>query len=273
MKAGPIAWSLFAASLLVAGSAIAAEDRSWYPSSAHASALVSTEEYERVQAPPKAAGAFGLLVQELWVGATQFHPRDGTRLDYDAFAYYRASTGVGNQIFDAKIDLPAGALVTGYDCFVYDADSVANVVVDLWKQSFDVAANTPLNVQLGGLVSTGSSGLQAPAATPFAPFTVQYREGSLRNHYTFVLFLQGSSINTAFRACRVFWQRQISPAPATAVFTDVPTSHPFFQFIEALRASGITLGCNATQFCPDAPVTRAQMAAFLARMGGLHWPF
>lgn len=273
MNPRSIATSLVAASYIVAGSAFAAEDRSWYPSNAHPAAAVPTEEYERAQLAPKAAGAFGLLAQEFWVGATEFHPREGTRLDYDAFAFYRAATGSGNQLFDAKINLPAGALVTGYDCFVADFHTTANVLVDLWKQSFDVATNTPLNVQLASLASTGSSGLQTPTAAPFTPFTVQYREGSLRNHYTFILFLQGSSLDTAFRACRVFWQRQISPAPASAAFTDVPTSHPFFQFVEALRASGITLGCSATQYCPDAPVTRAQMAAFLARMGGLHWPF
>jgi hypothetical protein len=35
--------------------------------------------------------------------------------------------------------------------------------------------------------------------------------------------------------------------------------------IEAIAAKGITQGCSATQFCPDRPVTRGQMAAFLDR--------
>ena len=35
--------------------------------------------------------------------------------------------------------------------------------------------------------------------------------------------------------------------------------------INALAASGITAGCSATAFCPDASVTRGQMAAFLHR--------
>ena len=33
----------------------------------------------------------------------------------------------------------------------------------------------------------------------------------------------------------------------------------------ALAASGITRGCTATTFCPDATITREQMAAFLDR--------
>jgi len=32
-----------------------------------------------------------------------------------------------------------------------------------------------------------------------------------------------------------------------------------------LYASGITSGCSPTLYCPDAPVTREQMASFLAR--------
>lgn len=35
--------------------------------------------------------------------------------------------------------------------------------------------------------------------------------------------------------------------------------------IEALVAAGVTSGCSAANFCPDAPVTREQMAAFLVR--------
>jgi S-layer homology domain len=64
---------------------------------------------------------------------------------------------------------------------------------------------------------------------------------------------------------------QVSPAPGVATFNDVPTNHPFFQYIEALSASGITAGCQASPplYCPDATVTRGQMAVFLAKALGL----
>jgi hypothetical protein len=53
-------------------------------------------------------------------------------------------------------------------------------------------------------------------------------------------------------------------------FADVPASHPFFSWIEAVFAAGITGGCSVSppQYCPDAPVTRDQMAVFLLR--GIH---
>ena len=53
----------------------------------------------------------------------------------------------------------------------------------------------------------------------------------------------------------------------------MPTSHPFFQYIEALKASGITGGCGGGNYCPGSALTRGQMAVFLSNALGLHWPF
>jgi hypothetical protein len=53
----------------------------------------------------------------------------------------------------------------------------------------------------------------------------------------------------------------------STTFTDVPANHPFVTWIEALVAAGITSGCATSppRYCPDAVVTRAQMAVFLLR--------
>ncbi len=48
-------------------------------------------------------------------------------------------------------------------------------------------------------------------------------------------------------------------------FTDVPGNHSFFKYIQKMKEVGITAGCSASAYCPDAPVTRDQMAAFLIR--------
>lgn len=56
---------------------------------------------------------------------------------------------------------------------------------------------------------------------------------------------------------------------ASHQFSDVPTNHPFHADITALRNAGVTGGCSATSYCPDQPVTRGQMAAFLNRLGAL----
>ncbi|MBL8222682.1 MAG: S-layer homology domain-containing protein, partial [Bryobacterales bacterium] len=52
---------------------------------------------------------------------------------------------------------------------------------------------------------------------------------------------------------------------STPYFTDVPASHPFFRYIQRLFEERITAGCSATDYCPDAPVTRGQMAALMIR--------
>ena len=51
-------------------------------------------------------------------------------------------------------------------------------------------------------------------------------------------------------------------------FTDVPQDYFAFSFVEDLALSGITGGCGAARYCPEDPVSRAQMAVFLER--GIH---
>ena len=99
--------------------------------------------------------------------------------------------------------------------------------------------------------------------------TIQNQVGNTYYHYT---LRTGVSSDTRFAGCMVYWSRQISPAPATATFTDVPTSHWAFQHVEALKASGITQGCAPGAFCPENTLTRAEMAVFLARALGLNYP-
>ncbi|HSK77403.1 MAG TPA: ELWxxDGT repeat protein [Thermoanaerobaculia bacterium] len=55
-------------------------------------------------------------------------------------------------------------------------------------------------------------------------------------------------------------------ASLAATFGDVPASHWAWPQIEALAQAGITSGCGTGEdFCPERPVTRAEMAIFLGR--------
>ena len=117
----------------------------------------------------------------------------------------------------------------------------------------------------------GSS--RPPAARPTRPsfpFRRRSTTGSTGTRSAWVtLPFDGTE---TFGAVRIYYQLQVSPAPVIATFNDVPTSDPAFRFIEALVASGITAGCGGGNYCPDAPVTRRQVAVFLAKALGLHWP-
>jgi hypothetical protein len=57
-------------------------------------------------------------------------------------------------------------------------------------------------------------------------------------------------------------------AAVVAGFEDVPDNHPHAAGIGYLAQTGITGGCTPDRYCPDNPVTRAQMATFMRRLSG-----
>lgn len=69
-----------------------------------------------------------------------------------------------------------------------------------------------------------------------------------------------------------FINRWLDLPPADhAGFRDVPRDHLFADDVARLYAAGITRGCSTEplRFCPDEPVSRRQMAAFIVRATGL----
>ncbi len=58
------------------------------------------------------------------------------------------------------------------------------------------------------------------------------------------------------------------PDVSEPTFTDVPAEHWAAPWIEQLYTDGITQGCgvNPRRFCPEADITRSEMAAFLVRV-------
>jgi hypothetical protein len=65
------------------------------------------------------------------------------------------------------------------------------------------------------------------------------------------------------------------PPPCTppGPFTDVPHQDPFCPWIQQLVTDQITAGCGGSNYCPNAGMTRAQMAVFLelAMRGTAAW--
>jgi hypothetical protein len=162
--------------------------------------------------------------------------------------------------FYASLDLPAGAIIDmiGVNSTT-DTDGVLGVA--LWSR--DKFANYTL-----------LEGFSVPAhgwATDYSgPLSIQVTDHVDKE---LVLNVETASDHLQFFAwAEVWWHRTVSPPPATPSFNDVPPDHPFYQFIEAIHAAGITAGCGNGNFCPDQPITRKQEAAFIAKALGLHWP-
>ncbi|HSP03730.1 MAG TPA: S-layer homology domain-containing protein [Acidimicrobiales bacterium] len=68
-----------------------------------------------------------------------------------------------------------------------------------------------------------------------------------------------------------FLMEALDLSPEPAPFTDVE-GNEHEGAIGAIAASGITDGCTAERYCPAEPVSRAQMASFLARGFGMSDP-
>ena len=191
---------------------------------------------------------------------------------YNISATHRFRTGGGAFVwFDAALqDLPAGALITGLELEGCDTNASMSVLAALLTRG---SPTGPTSVV--GSVSTGNP--DTPGCAFFGDSSNLIPVGhvvdnSNASHWVRVA-LQATDDTTSLGAVRVYYQLQVSPAPAVATFGDVPTTHPFFQFIEALNASGITAGCGSGNFCPDTPLTRGQMAVFLSKALGLHFPY
>ena len=216
-------------------------------------------------------GAYGLGSQDYWIAGSQFAPSDGSRHWSDANdgLYYHnphASTG----LYTSQVELPAGAVISSMECLAYDSSS-SDATVSLVKHRYHSPDDIPSSVSLATIDTEGTSGYQKPFVFGLNE-TVRYQEDSFRNIYG-LSALMPADPGVRLRGCRLIWHRSVSVAPGAATFDDVPTTHPQFRFVEALAAAGITGGCGASSFCPGAPLTRGQMAVFLAAALGLHFPF
>jgi S-layer homology domain len=180
------------------------------------------------------------------------------------------STNV-DQHFYAALDIPAGATIDYIGVNNINDTTPGVITATLWHR-FDTGA-----LNFWGSVSNTPHGTWSTDLNA-SPIGITWQgHGSGFDGQGLLLDVEiASSPNLQFFGwVEVWWKRTVSPPPGFASFNDVPTSHPLFQYIEALRASGITGGCQASPplYCPDHPVTRGQIAVFLAKALGLHWPY
>ncbi len=175
---------------------------------------------------------------------------------------YPLQTGI---FFHATPRIPTGALLTYLEFDYCDDNPTQNIDVQLFNVDY---LNNVIN-NLGGVASSGTPGCTY-GIFDISPFGV-----TVDNFHQRLLldlgFGTSADSTTRFAGVIVGYRLQVRPAPGSATFNDVPTTHPFFQFIEALATSGITGGCGGGNYCPDAPLTRGQMAVFLSKALGLYW--
>ncbi|MGH9382349.1 MAG: S-layer homology domain-containing protein [Thermoanaerobaculia bacterium] len=174
----------------------------------------------------------------------------------------------GTSVYTAQLaGIPHGAHLNFLRVWVYD-DVDQDLHFNVYRRCQpDFQEGPRVTTLLASVSTSGTGGLKSVAAGIGEDIDLQSCEYKLE-----AFFLEECpGADLRIQKVRMEWHRQVSPAPAAATFADVPAGHLFFQHVEALAASGITGGCGGGAYCPNAPVTRGQMAVFLAKALGLHW--
>lgn len=178
----------------------------------------------------------------------------------------RASTAEGS--YSAFPHLPTGARLVSYGFNYCDSSTSDHIVLRLLDCNV-LGGDCNILVELQSVSSTRGTGCRISS---FDISGLNYTVQNGSRELIAYMFMPVSASNVVFTSASIGYALQVSPGPATATFADVPTTSPQFRFVEALYAAGITAGCGNGDFCPNAPVTRGQMAVFLASALGLEFP-
>jgi len=237
-----------------------------------------------------AAGAqsYGSGSQVLTIGAVEFRREffgEDPNVRSDGYVYARSPSAASSipesrtvEYYRAPVALPDGAGIERLCLWANDGQEVYDLRVALIAVKLAYGGESPDWKEIGLAAETNSDVGYRKYCQEFSE-TVRGRrdvdeDGGLDPVTYYVQLYMPTSGNDqiGFGGVQITWRRQVSAAPAAPSFADVPESHPFYPFIEALAAAGITGGCGSGNFCPNAPLKRGQMAAFLAKALGLHWP-
>lgn len=213
---------------------------------------------------PKDFGINGLTVTT--ISATSFLPHSDDVGGFGVPSYF-TSPGLGRFCqpnlgvhYYATLNVPAGSVIdfVGLNTTT-NTDAVIGIAI--WKRDRYAVTNPVVTY------SVPAHGWDTDFAGPLG-YSVGTNDGV---EYVIDVEQAASPDYQYFGYVQVWWRRTVSPAPASPTFADVPPSDPAFQYIEALVAAGITAGCGGPNYCPDATLTRRQMAVFLAKALGLYW--
>jgi hypothetical protein len=196
------------------------------------------------------------------IPATSFTSDDHYVTDYGSLARYFPFDDNHHHYFAGLSQIPSGAVI---DKIGLECASTGNAELTATIFYIDQTSGT-------------TSGIVVLPNTPH-DFDTDYSADFLgfqlvRNvHNALVIDVdQAPNTEPLFGWVEVWWRRTVSSPPDQPTFNDVPATDTGFPWIEALAASQITGGCGNGNFCPDAPLTRRQMAVFLSKALGLHWP-
>jgi|SRR5689334_7793421 hypothetical protein len=220
------------------------------------------ESRGRTAAAPRAFGVDDYTVTT--ISATGFVPGTSDTAYTTSGSWGRAYAVNTVTEFFASPDIPAGAVIDyiGLNSFT------------------DTPGALTAELRVRNSMGVLSSPLISVASAAFNDWRTDYNSPGANVEWTaaaglaLIVRVVSASLPTpqVFGWVEIWWHRTVSVHSGAPTFNDVPVDHPFYQYIEALADSGITGGCGNGNFCPGEPVTRGQMAVFLAKALGLNFP-
>ncbi len=144
------------------------------------------------------------------------------------------------------IDPSAFTDAGSYDVVVTDScTSTASNAAAVSVEFADVATS---NIFHGAIITIATAGVTAGCGG------ADYCPADLVTRAQMAVFLLKSEHGSSY-----------TPPICAAIFADVPCPSTYADWIEQLSNEGVTAGCGSGDYCPDASVTRAQMAVFLLK--------
>lgn len=156
-------------------------------------------------------------------------------------------------------------------------EALGNIFFDISDINLSIVAGCPASTSSTTMSFTASAG--SGSFNIIAPGVCNW--SAVNSDPSFITITSGSgsgngnvNFNVSANAANTSRSGTITVGPHTltvaqgAVFVDVALAHDFYNEIGKLSARGVTLGCGVGTFCPEDPVTRDQMAAFIVRALG-----
>jgi hypothetical protein len=201
------------------------------------------------------------------MGAAEFLPKDSSTSYGTHVSPTERYANTSGADFQTTPHIPGGALLTYLEfdfCDVAPSDSLS---LQLSNCDYLGICDYPPMAAIFTPYSTDSCG--AYLWMDLTP--LNYTVNNFSRRLLLEAYTGAGTISLTFYGATIGYKLQVSQPPGTPTFGDVPPADPGYQYIEALAASGITGGCGGGNFCPDNPVTRRQMAIFIAKALGLSW--
>ena len=219
------------------------------------------------------AQSYGDEDQTLTIGALEFQEQAGDDVAAIGVDGYLHNDSASPRDFVAPLVLPSGAEVELLCIDYFAPTAFPQVSVEPEAIKLVPGGQTPEVQFLPGSIGSSSDGYGSACSDPVSFTFLNSTDIDFDGVVESVAYAVHAQLPAGgtLGAVRIRWRRQISAPPASPTFGDVPPGDGAFTYVEALAASDISAGCGAGNYCPDAKLTRRQMAVFLAKALGLHW--